>query len=443
MTKHQIDPRQCSDSDLTRHLLAARGTQWMRGNRGDPYALILRAQGIDPHFLYRGMRGQPVLRQAESDVWVVADHAAGAQILADERLAPAAPGGGRRRRPRVFGIDSSSTLKHVLSVDDSLLALDHEERRRLTELVGPALGVAGLERWHGPVREEFTAALDAAGDSFDLVNDVLRPGVAAVLDRMLGLGPERRTRLQALGPDLSPVLDALLCPPTLNGARRLVASVDALRELLDEVVAERVGEDADGGAERDLLAALRAVAGEQDTVTALMLAAGVGSEVAVTLTGNAVLALLDHPDQWELLRGDPGAAGDAVEETLRFEPPVRLDSRIAGQRMEIAGQEIGKGDQVVVLVDAANRDPGLLSGAEEFRLGRPGRADHLSLADGSHLALLAPMVRLLATGALASLAAAPGAALLRRDGDVVHRMRTPVTRSIARCPLTRPGVTPR
>lgn len=401
MTKHQIDPRTVSESDLARHLLAARGIQWMRGNRGDPYALILRAQGIDPHRLFGGLRGAPALRQSETDVWVTVDHGAGRAILTDPRLRLRDQVAAKRRK-RVFAIDSRTSLKHVLSVDDGVLAMDRADHDRL-RLLAQDLPVPD----RADVTRVFTDTLAAAGNRFDLMTDFARPATVSVLGELIGVPPGQQADLAAACAGTGVALDATLCPPTLAMTKRLVTSFDAIRDIL-------AGRDA-------------------DSLTIGLAMAVVGTEVTTNLICNATLALLDHPDQWRLLCDDPDRAAGAVEEALRFAPPVRIESRIAAEDTEVCGQAVHQGDQVVVLVDAANRDPAVYPDPDRFDLTRPSPAGHLCMSDGSNASFVAAQARLLAEVALRVLAAGvPG---LRTNGDVVRRMRSPVVGGVARCPV--------
>ena len=426
MTRHQIDPRQVTESDLARHLLAARGIQWMRGNRGDPYALILRAQGIDPHRLFPALRGAPVLRQSEPDVWVTADHAAGAAVLAHPGLRMRDQAAERRRK-RIFSIDARNSLKHVLAADGGLLTTERADRDRLAAIAGPVLGAAALDKGRPEVTGTVEAVLGTAlsGGGFDLMTGFARPATVAVLADLLGVPEARRAEFAAACVPAGYALDAVLCPPTLGMTKELVAGFDTLHGIVTDVVKARCAEaspdDPLGGAD------------PADAVAACLLAVVVSAELIPNLICSGALALLAEPAAWRALGEDPGLAGAAVEETLRFEPPVRIESRIAAEATEIAGQAVQKGDQIVVLVDGANRDAAAFTDPDRFDIGRRAAREHLSASPGSNAGFVAAPARLLAGEALRLLAAA--APRLRSDGDVVRRMRSPVVRGIARCPV--------
>ena len=439
VTRHQIDPRKVSESDLARHLLAARGIQWMRGNRGDPYALILRAQGIDPRRLFPALRGAPALRQSETDVWVTVDHAAGASVLADARLKLRDRSADRRRK-RIFSIDSRTSLKHVLSVDDGVCSPERADQDRLAALTAAAIGPQAMQRRRDDVTRVFRDAVKRSGDRFDLMRDFARVAVADVLGDLLGVPEAQRDRFAAALTGAGFALDAALCPPTLGMTRTLVESFDALRDLITALVEVRSAAGAGGGvpdgtADGDVIGTVLTAGGTpDDAVAAGLITAVVGAEITANLIGAAACALLDDPGQWRMLCDDPDRAVAAVEETLRHDPPVRIESRIAAEAVEIAGQSVPAGDQVVVLVDGANRDPDVFTEPDRFAIDRPpASSGHLSLSAGTSSALVAAPARLLAEVALRTLAT--HAAGLRPAGEVVRRMRSPVVRGIARCPV--------
>jgi cytochrome P450 len=120
-----------------------------------------------------------------------------------------------------------------------------------------------------------------------------------------------------------------------------------------------------------------------------------GHETTVNLIGNAVLALLRHPAQMELIREDrlpPGASW--FDEVVRYDPPVQFMSRTALTDMEFAGMEWTKGTKVILLLAAANRDPEVFPNAAEFDSTRPNARRHVGFGMGIHFCLGAPLARL-------------------------------------------------
>jgi len=120
---------------------------------------------------------------------------------------------------------------------------------------------------------------------------------------------------------------------------------------------------------------------------------GAGHETTVNLISGGALNLLRHPSELARLRADPGLIASAVEELLRFGPPVQLTERIATADAELAGLPIPKGAQVVALIAAANRDPDVFADPDRLDVGRPENR-HVSFGGGIHHCLGAPLARI-------------------------------------------------
>ena len=162
-----------------------------------------------------------------------------------------------------------------------------------------------------------------------------------------------------------------------------------------------------------------------------------GVETTVNLIGNGVLALLGHPEQWQALCADPaGLSAKSVEETLRYDSPVQLTSRVALEHAELDGRAIPPGQWVVTLIGGANRDPEAYDNPGTFDIHRVASADHLAFSSGLHYCLGQPLARLEATIALRMLAERmPG---LSQAGPI-RRRSTSTIRGPARLPLTSGG----
>ncbi|MEU0074307.1 P450-derived glycosyltransferase activator [Streptomyces sp. NPDC006332] len=375
-------------SELGRTLLTERGMQWLYAHGGDPYARLLRAEEKDDRRdLAERIRELGPLYRSSTGAWVTGSRTLGAEILGDPRLGPRGPEAG---------------LGSVWRQGPSGLGLPRAGLDGVAELAVPHPRADDVERL-------CAAKSGRAGSAFDLVCDVVRPVLVALLGDLLAVPREKREPFERWCGSAAPALDAEWCPPTLPRAVALHSALDGLRSLLAET------------------------AGPVDaTVAAGLSASVVGVEVTTNLVANAVLALLDQPEQWRLLCVDPGAAEAAVEETLRYDPPVRVDSRVAREDLDLAGRAIAGGDEVVVHIEAANREAGPLRDPGRFDLRRETTGGHLSLV-GTRLGAVAPAARTSAAAILRALAArVPG---LRRTGPVVRRLRAPVTHAVVRFPV--------
>ncbi|MDX3568339.1 P450-derived glycosyltransferase activator [Streptomyces sp. ID05-47C] len=426
---------QQTDSELGRHLLTARGFHWIYGTSGDPYALTLRAESDDPALLTRRIREAGPLWQSTAGAWVTGRHGVAAQALADPRLAlrhADLPGPQRHVFSDAW---SNPQLCHIIPLDRAFLHASDADHTRWARSASAVLGGAGGVPAEG-VREHAERAhretADRTGDSFDLMADYSRPVATQAAAELLGVPAAQRERFAATCLALGVALDAALCPQPLAVTRRLTEAVEDVRALVADLVEARRAQPGD-----DLLSAVlrdgSAAAPAQDALAVGVLTAVVGVEVTAGLINNTLESLLARPVLWARLGEDPDLAAGAVEEALRFAPPVRLESRIAAEDLTLGGQDLPAGAQVVVHVGAANRDPEAFLAPDHFDLDRPAGQGQLSLS-GPHTALFGAFARLQAETAVRTLR--ERRPVLAPAGAVLRRMRSPVLGGVLRFPLT-------
>jgi pimeloyl-[acyl-carrier protein] synthase len=128
-----------------------------------------------------------------------------------------------------------------------------------------------------------------------------------------------------------------------------------------------------------------------------------GHETTVNLIGNGMLALLRNPDQLQLLCTQPELIDNAVEELLRYDSPVQRTFRLAAEDVQFGNQRIRAGEQVMVMLGAANRDPRRFADPDRLDLLRVDAAQHLSFGGGMHYCVGAPLARMEAQVALTTL----------------------------------------
>lgn len=307
---------------------------------------------------------------------------------------------------------------------------DHTRLRKLAQQAFSPRVVRELEPEIAGLIDALLAQLEP-GVEFDVVADLAYPLPVAVICRLLGVPLADEPRFSRASALLAQGLDPFAA---ITGA--LPADMDErleaglwLRRYLGELVAQR-REDP----RHDLISALIAAEEDGDQLSAeeivatcnLLLIAG--HETTVNLIANAVLALLRHPGQWTALAADPHRAAAIAEETLRYDPPVQLTSRIAAADLTIGEVTVPKGDVMMLITAAAQRDPGVYDRPDEFDPDRtPIR--HLAFGLGPHFCLGAPLARLEAVLALSALAAKfPD---LRLTGEPVYKpnvtLRGPAT----------------
>jgi cytochrome P450 len=295
----------------------------------------------------------------------------------------------------------------------SFLSLDPPDHTRLRRLVSRAFTARVVARLEPRIREVADELLTAqvAGSELELVSALAYPLPVRIISELLGVPAQDHALFAGWSAALAHALQPPLGVPPADAAASAAAAQDARDEFgryFTDLIARRRAQPAD-----DLLSQLFIAedAGdrltESELIATCILLLVAGHETTVSLISNAVLALLRHPDQLALLRADPGLAAGAVEETLRYDAPVQLTSRIARGEMQVGPVTAPDGAVVLLLLAATGRDPAAFPEPDRFdiRRGAGGGAGHLAFAAGPHFCLGAPLARLEATIALQALAA--------------------------------------
>jgi hypothetical protein len=133
---------------------------------------------------------------------------------------------------------------------------------------------------------------------------------------------------------------------------------------------------------------------EDELVATSLLLFFAGHETTVNLIGNGLHALLRHPTQRSILQSEPSLFGSAIDELLRFDSPVQRTFRVTEEAVELSGTRIERGERVMALIGAANRDPRRFSQPDVFDVRRSDAKHHLSFGGGIHYCIGAPLARL-------------------------------------------------
>lgn len=132
---------------------------------------------------------------------------------------------------------------------------------------------------------------------------------------------------------------------------------------------------------------------EEELLYTLVLLLGAGHHTSVNLIGNGMRALMGDPVQYRQLCEDPALIDNAIEEMLRFDPPLQGEPRVALQDAEIEGVKVPEGTVVHCLLAAANRDPSVFENPSNFRIDRDNAKNHIAFSLGIHHCLGAPLAR--------------------------------------------------
>ena len=276
----------------------------------------------------------------------------------------------------------------------SLIHSDPPDHTRLRALVNKAFTprvVEGMRPRIQTLVDEFLDAAQAAGP-IDIIRDLAAPLPTTVIAEIVGV-PRSDTALFKHWADDILGFQGVNRPPLAALERAQVGLVD-MRAYLYALIAERRRQPCD-----DLLSRLAAAGSEGErlsetelvsTVVTLLVA---GHETTLSLIGNGLLALLQHPEQLEQLRQDPSLMPSAIEEMLRYESPVARQPRLIVQDVSLGGQALRQGQMAFQFLNAANRDPAYFTDPDRFDLRRTNNR-HLAFGLGVHFCVGAPLARL-------------------------------------------------
>ncbi|MEU2587064.1 cytochrome P450 [Streptomyces avermitilis] len=299
----------------------------------------------------------------------------------------------------------------------ALLDRDPPDHTRLRKLVTQAFTARAINALEPMIRGLVDEALDGIAEAGggDLVESLAFPLPFTVISRMLGMPPIDTPHMRML---TSLLMRSVELTPDREVMRVIEAADAEIFALVGDAVSRKRREPAD-----DLLTALIAAEDDGDKLTHDELVAQVtmlyvaGYETSVNLISGGALALLRHPDQMELLRAKPELEANAVEETLRYDPPVHTSRRVTLEPYHVGGHDIPAGSFILANLAGANRDEAFWGpDAEELRIDRENARRHLSFGGGMHHCLGATLGRLEGRVALGELVRRfPGLAL---DGKV-------------------------
>lgn len=352
----------------------------------DPYPLYdaMRAQGsLVPGRLVSSSASYDVVRE------VLRSPSFGVGIGSSDRLSPIA------RRALANSTDpwavGPAEPPSMLAVDPP----DHTRYRRLVSKVFTARAVAALEPQVEKIANELLDAMEeraARGETVDLVDMYCAPLPVAVISEILGVPEHMHGKMLEWGNQAAVTLEVGLRYREFRTADKALKQIHRWLANHLEQLRRTPGDD--------LMSKLAVLTDEGETLNDVelrataLLVVGAGFETTVNLLGNAVVLFDKYPEQLEILRTDPSRWENAVDEVLRFDSPVQLTVRIAGEDTNVCGNEVQKGRFVSLMLGGANRDPQMFADPNVFDVTRANARDHLAFSAGIHYCLGASLARL-------------------------------------------------
>ena len=336
----------------------------------------------------------PVFRHESLDRWFVTRHAAVQACLRDRRLG------------RNFRHVGSQAEFHAEPLDPrwgafwdverwSLLWLEPPDHTRIRKLVAAAFTPRRVEAIREPAARLAAELLEPFLESrrMDLLYDFAQPYSIALICRWLGVPLDRHR-------DLLDWSHATVKMYELDTTEEQAIAANAAAAEFRDYVVELIGERR-RSPQDDLVSSLveaRVDGGrlnDAEIVSTVIVLLNAGHEATVNTLGNGVRALMHHRDQWQRLVDGSVPAAAAIEELIRYDPPLQLFERwVLADGVEVSGTAIPRGEKVAMLFGAANRDPRVFSEPDRFDVGRGNAAEHIGFGGGVHVCIGAPLARI-------------------------------------------------
>jgi cytochrome P450 len=345
----------------------------------NPYPAFQKLREIMP--VWRSPFGRTFLTRYEDASVLMRDRRLGKDYTEPEALI-------RRFGPTALQEPAVVELSHMMLMRDPP---DHTRLRGLVTKVFTARKIEAMRPGIQAITDRLLDKIAGAGE-MDAIRDLAFPLPVLVICELLGIPEDDRARFVTATASGAALLNPV--PPTraeLDGANEGTLATGAYFETLFE---QRRKEPRD-----DLLTLLVRAEEAGDRLTIEELRANVtllfaaGHETTVNLIGNGIWSLLGHPSQWAAIRDAPALIPNAIEEILRYECPVQAVARTVAEPIEFGGEEFSKGDLIVALIGAANRDPEVFPDPDRLDVTRE-RLKPLSFGGGIHFCIGAQLARI-------------------------------------------------
>jgi cytochrome P450 len=354
-------------------------------------SIFLTSEGkADPYPGYATIREATPLHQSGLGMKVATRYEDVQMILRDNRYGR----GEQNLDPTVFGLTQEEwdvRFPESGGVAESMLGLDPPDHTRLRGLVSKAFTPSSIKKLEPHIQRLTDDFLEPLEGEVDLMPELALKLPITVISEMLGVPQADHA---ALLPHIKIVIRSLaVFEVNLDDFAATYAAGNVIGDYFLGLAAEKRSKPGD-----DMFTDLLQAEDEGDMLTERELISTVillfvaGYETTTNLIGNGTRAFLLNPDQLRLLRDDRTHLKGAVEEILRYDSPVQLTSRVALEDVETAGVPVPKGEQVITILGAANRDPRVYENPDIFDITRSGPAP-LSFSSGIHYCLGAALAR--------------------------------------------------
>ncbi len=332
-------------------------------------------------------REAPVYWHEEPDgpgFWAITRHADIKQISKD-------PGRFSSHEAGVSRLDLTEPME-LAAYRQVVIAMDPPEHGQLRGLISKAFTPRAINGLEPAIREIAQKAIRAAVErrEVDFVQEYAAAIPMHVISEMMGVPEDKSLRLAEMSSALIDDQDPEIAPTADSRQNAQIETLTIAMELAQRELADP-GDNLTARLLQAEFEGRRLTEGEFGMFFLFLIVAG--NETTRTAMTGGLITLLDHPDQLAAIHNDPSLIPRAVEETLRYWPPIHHFRRTAMCDVELRGRQIRKGDKALMWYPAANRDESVFDDPDRFDIRRTPN-DHLSFGFGEHFCLGASLARL-------------------------------------------------
>jgi cytochrome P450 len=353
----------------------------------------------DPDFISAPYESLAALREATpifffepTGQWYLTRFAAVSELLRDRRVGRSF---NHRYRNADFGVPVPDPRWQGFRDEErwSLLELEPPDHTRIRRLITAVFTPSAVNALRPLVQQR---AIDgvrhcAELDSFDLLTAYAQPYSVGVICSMLGVPESDRHLLLDWSHAMVKMYELAASDAQKTAATQAAQDfvtyvgglIDAKRAKPDGLLISNLVAVEDGG---DRLST-------DEIISTVIVLLNAGHEATVNTLGNGLRALMHHRDQWERITAGEVPAKVAIEELLRFDPPLQLFERWVLDPIEVAGERLEVGSKVAMLFGSANHDPRRFLDPERMDVGR-GETAHIGFGGGIHFCIGAPLARM-------------------------------------------------
>ncbi|MCB0728904.1 MAG: cytochrome P450 [Ignavibacteriae bacterium] len=344
-------------------------------NIDNPYIFYKKLREFDPVFYMQSSAGF-----LSENMWVITKYADINKVLASKKFG----------RSTNTVTDSDPGNKRVNAIKELkqnwVTFLDPPYHTRVRGFINKTFTTKLVNDFKPRIESIADFLIDCFEDDgeFELKNDFAYPLAAISIAEIMGIPAEDRIIIRNWAHKLVKVLDGVALGLSTDEIQQMYDAAEEVKDYFGKIVSEKA--KAPGN---DLISALIDLKINDDRLSELEVSATAAlmiidaHESIKNLIGNGLYALLQNPDQLELLRTNPELAENAVDEFLRYDSPGQFTGRRAMEDFELGGKMIAKGSQVVCMLGAGNRDPERYDNPDKLDIKRE-RINPLSFGGGIH-----------------------------------------------------------